>query len=128
MSLAELCLSTSAPLFIQKRTSVDLDSTMRNASHLMSAAEAITSAGDSARFRQPLAVDPRLALQIVDCDVGVVPSKPWPDSEAPSQVDDTTFREPSLGQGAGLPQVGAASAGIAVEVVFSDRAFAARPR
>jgi hypothetical protein len=63
---------------IQKRTSVDQTSTMRSAEHLMSAAEGITSAGDSARFRQRLAVDARLALQIVDCDVGVVPSEPRP--------------------------------------------------
>src|SRR5438552_350505 len=83
----------------------------------------ITSVGCSARFRQRLAVDPRLALQIVDRDVGVVPSKPRPDAEAPSQVLDTIFGEPSLGQGAGVPKVDATGAGIAVEVVFSDQAL-----
>src|SRR5216683_377651 len=89
----------------------------------MSAAEGITSASDSARFRQRLAVDARLALQIVDCEVRVAPSEPRPDAEAPSQVDDTIFGEPSLGQGAGLPKVDATGAGIAVEVVFSDQAL-----
>src|SRR5215813_5731068 len=77
-------------------------------------------AGDLARFRQRLAVDARFALEIVDCDVGVVPTEPRPDAEALGQLDHTIFGEPSLGRGTRLPKVDATGAGIAVEVVFSD--------
>src|SRR5262249_50755041 len=75
----------------------------------------------SARVRKCLAVEARLALQIVDCDVSVVPTELRPDAEAPGQLDHPILGEPSLGRGTGLPKVDATGARIAVEVVFSEQ-------
>src|SRR5262249_4094295 len=92
----------------------------------MSAAEGIASPGDSTCFRQRFAVNARLAVQIVDRDVGVVPSEPRSDAEAPGQLDYPIFGEPSLGQSAGFPKVDATSACIAVEIVLSDQTLCAK--
>jgi len=81
----------------------------------------------SARFRERLAVDPRLALQIVDRDVGVVPREPGSNAEALGQVDDTILGEPRLGGCAALPEVDAPAAGVAIEVVFSDQTLRSKP-
>src|SRR5262249_6218095 len=85
------------------------------------AAVRATSA-DSAHLRQRLAVDARLALQIVDRDVAVIPGEPGSDAEALGQLDHALLGEPCLGVASAFPEVDTPGPGIAVEVVFSDQA------
>ena len=82
---------------------------------------ALGRAPPSARFGECLAVDQRLALQIVDRDVGVVPREPGSNAKALRQLNHAILSEPRLGARAALPEVDAAGAAVAVEVVFSDQ-------
>jgi hypothetical protein len=70
------------------------------------------------------AIDAGLALQIVDGDVRVVPGQAWRGTEAPGQCFHQLRRVPGLSRRAALPQVDAAGAGIAVQVVLADQSFA----
>src|SRR5262245_33498744 len=81
------------------------------------------TASHSARFGARLAVDPRLALQIVDRDMGVVPREPGSNAKALGQLNDAILGEPCLGGGAAVPEVDAPGPSVAVEVVFSDQAL-----
>src|SRR5262245_66297820 len=73
----------------------------------------------SAHVSQGLAVDTRLALQIVDRDV--IPREPGADAEALGQLDQALLGEPGFGVGAVFPEVDTSGPGRAVEVVFSDQ-------
>ena len=74
----------------------------------------------SGRFSERLTVDPRLALHIVDRDVGVIPGEPGPDAEALGLVRYAFLGEPRLGGSAAVPEVDTSGPSIAIEVVFSD--------
>jgi hypothetical protein len=73
--------------------------------------------------RQGVSVHPRLAFDIVDCNVRVVPGESWTNSEAIGQFGDLALAEPRLSRLPVLPEVDAARAGISVEVVLSDQAL-----
>jgi hypothetical protein len=75
-----------------------------------------------------LAVDPRLALWVVNRDVGVVPGEARPRAEAPREFGYALLREPVFRGRAAFPQVDATGAGVAIEVVLSDQALLPRSR
>src|SRR5687767_10868813 len=75
------------------------------------------------RLRQRLAVDAGFVLQIVDCHVSVVPGQPRARAETLGQLGDALFGEPGFRRFPALPQVDAAGAGVAVQVVLADEAL-----
>src|ERR1700731_1028349 len=84
---------------------------------------AAARSGWSGHFLDRLAVDAGLALQIVDRHVRVVPSEARPDPKALGQFRDARFRKPGLRRFTAVPEIDAAGAMFAVQVVLPDQPF-----
>src|ERR1044072_4028161 len=70
-----------------------------------------------------LAVDAGLASQIVDGDMRVVPGEARPHAETLGQFGDARFGEPGLRRLQAVPEIDAAGAVFAVEVILADQSF-----
>src|SRR5581483_6234216 len=75
------------------------------------------------RGRQDVPVHPRLALEVIDRDMRIVPGQARANPEAFGELGDLAFGEPRLGRLPVLPEIDAAGAGIAVEVVLPDQSL-----
>src|SRR5690348_8624270 len=73
------------------------------------------------------AVDTRFASQIVDGDVRVIPGEPGANAETLRQFGDPRLRKPGLRSGAALPEIDAAGAGLAIEIILSDQPLSGEP-
>jgi len=70
-----------------------------------------------------LAVDARLVLQIIDRHMGVVPGEARPDSETLGQFRHALLGKPGLRGFTAFPEINAAGATFAIQVVLSDQSF-----
>src|SRR5579871_4169685 len=73
------------------------------------------------RGRQGVPIHARLALEIVDRDVRVVPGQARTNAEALGEFGDLALGEPRLGRLPVLPEIDTSRAGIAVQIVLPDQ-------